>query len=109
MDFDSRIDQLSKISPILEVPRTPVDLVNDHALCLPLTELPHHLREDGAASLCRTLALFKPLRDDETVSLRVLADCVLLLLEGNSLFSLFGGGDAGVSEIASFHKCYLLF
>ena len=76
-----------------------VDLVNDDTLGLSLAQTSEHLGEDGAPTLCRGLALFKPLGDSETVALGVTGDGVLLLVERYALITLFLGRDARVSKV----------
>jgi len=86
---DPFINELTEVSPVFQVSRASVDLVDDDALRLASFEELQHLGKDGAASLRCCLALLKPFHYPQAVALRVSYDRFTLLLEGHAVLTLF--------------------
>ena len=99
MDFYTLVDELAEIGPVPEVPRTPVDLMNENATELSATELLEHLREESAAAFGCRLPFFEPRGDGKAGTLGKARDRFFLFLKGNAVFALLGGRNSDVRSI----------
>lgn len=99
MDFNAFVDQFAKIGPVLEVPRAPVNFMDDDARSLPFTELREHLVPHGPPRFRGGLALFEPFNDFQIVPYRVSLDGFLLFGQRYASFALPSRGDSDVAVI----------
>ena len=80
VNFDARIDKLSYIYPVVEVSRTPVNLVNDDAVGFLRRRVDVSRRKCWATLLRRGLPLFEPSGDSQIVTKGVAEYRVFLFL-----------------------------
>src|SRR5262249_39983696 len=89
VDVYAAIDEFSKVSPIFQVPRASVNLVDDNSVALASLEKREHFVKDRPAPFSRCLSFLKPFTDLQSVSLRMALDCITLFLKRDSFFALF--------------------
>jgi hypothetical protein len=96
--FGATIYDFAKVSPVFEVPRTPVNLVHDHSGNLPAPKDFEHPCPHRPASFCGCLLFFKPIRNRQIEAGRISLNRSLLFEQRNSL-SLPRSGDSDVTAI----------
>ena len=71
MHFDADIDQICNIRPVLQISRTPVNLLENDPLRFALAKQPDHLAEDRPSQLRRRFPFFEPTHNGEVVPLGI--------------------------------------
>src|SRR6185369_15860607 len=90
MDGDAGVDKLAEVGPIPQVPRAPVDLVDDESVGLALPQEAEHLRELRATALRRRPGLLEPLGNGEAVGRGIAGDRIALFLRRYPFYLLLG-------------------
>src|SRR5262249_16284239 len=88
VNFNSLVNEFSEVSPVLQVPRATVNLVDDDSITLASIKKLEHFVKDGPASFSSRLSFLKPFADFQSVPLRIALDSVVLFLERDSFFAL---------------------